>query len=167
VKRLVSDLLFRKPELKIFPCVQEQATLGEALAVFEHTRSSALLVMHDKSMAGIFTASDFARASLNCQGAMSLDSKVKDIMVRKIVYVTLKYRLDECLMVMVTTHIRHLPVLENELPLALLSMRHIVEALVEDQEFMISQLLQYVTGSTIQAPLTPPAAEVKIHKKIA
>ena len=98
---------------------------------------------------------------------MSLDSKVKDIMVRKIVYVTLKYRLDECLMVMVTTHIRHLPVLENELPLALLSMRHIVEALVEDQEFMISQLLQYVTGSTIQAPLTPPAAEVKIHKKIA
>lgn len=70
-------------------------------------------------------------------------------MVKNVLYITPDYNLDECLALMTKKHVRHLPVLdENSKVLAFLSIEDVVEAAIEDREFVISELTKYVTGSS-------------------
>jgi len=119
--------------------------------------------MQGQNLVGLFAETDYAKFSLDSEGAVGLEAKVADLMTRKIVYVNPEYKLNECLAVMVKMDVRALPVMENEKPIGLLSMRHIMEALIEDQEFMISQLVQYTTGSYMPESTVVPNVVVQIH----
>ena len=145
MKHTVSGLLTHKDLSKI-PCLDSRGTLQEALSVLEETNTGSLLVMENTSIVGIFSERDFARISAFRISPLAMDTKITDLMSKTIVYVTPDYTLDECMAVMCKMKIRHLPVLEDNIPIALLSMRHIMEALVVENEFMIGQLVSYITG---------------------
>lgn len=160
MKRTVRDLM-RQQELLFYPHVLSHASVREALRTLEIAKSGALLVIDKTSLRGIFSERDFARNALFKEGELSLDSPITQIMSRKIVYVTPDYRLEECLAVMSKMHVRHLPVMEKELPIALLSMRHIMEALIEDREFMLNELVRYVTGSSVTEKVISPEVLIR------
>ena len=162
MKRSVRDL-FRKPNFKSLPLVQEGASVKEALLACRKYKSSTVLVMQGQNLVGLFAERDYAKASLDSEGTVGLGSKVADLMTRKIVYVTPEYTLNECLAVMTKMDVRALPVMQNKKPIALLSMKHIMEAQIEDQEFMISQLVQYTTGSNMPEPTAVPKVVVQTH----
>ncbi len=162
MKRSVRDLL-RQRNFKNFPFVNQEATVEEALLACRKFRSRTVLVMKGQSLAGLFAETDYAKIAIESKGMAGLASKVADFMTRKIVYVSPEYKLNECLAVMTKMDIRALPVMENEKPIALLSMKHITEALIEDQEFLISQLVQYMTGSNIPEPSAVPKTRVQTH----
>lgn len=65
-----------------------------------------------------------------------------------------EYRLEECMALMSKMKIRHLPVIHDGRAIAVLSMSHIMEALVEENEFMIAELTKYVTGSNLVSPVS-------------
>ncbi len=161
MKRSVRDL-FRQRKIKDFPFVQGGATVKEALLACRKFKSSTVLVMQGQNLVGLFSETDYAKSSLDSEGKVGLEAKVADLMTRKIAYVSPEYKLNECLAVMTKMDVRTLPVMENEKPIGLLSMRHITEALIEDQEFMISQLVQYTTGS-MQEPNAMPNVVVQTH----
>lgn len=146
MKRSVRELM-RQRDLTHFPCVQEGATLEETLEVLRRFDSGSLLVLRGEALVGIYSERDFARQALMRRLRLSLDSRIESQMVRKVVFVTPDYKLEECLAVMNQMHVRHLPVMAEGRVIALLSMRHIMEALIEDREFMIGELVRYVTGS--------------------
>ena len=86
-----------------------------------------------------------------------MDTKIEMLMVRRVIYVTLDYSLEECLAVMTKMQVRHLPVIDDEKVAALLGMGSIMEALIEEREFQYGELVKYVTGSDHHEPRLPPA----------
>ena len=146
MKRTVRDLM-RQIDISRIPTVDRHATVEDALLALEEHESGALLVTGNGRPEGIFSERDFARRALENSGLVPLNQPVSLLMSRKVVYVTLDYRLEECMAIMSGHKFRHLLVLDNDEPVALLSMRHIMEALIEDKAFMIDELTKYITGS--------------------
>jgi signal-transduction protein with cAMP-binding, CBS, and nucleotidyltransferase domain len=146
MKRLVRDLIRQKKGLSSFAQVKPEASIFEALTILENSKSSAILVIKDKKLMGIFSERDFARATIN--KGMPLSASVASAMTPEVYYVDPCFTLEECLHVMSNLHVRHLPVIENGEPIALLSMRHIMQILVDDKESQIRDLTTYITGSS-------------------
>jgi CBS domain-containing protein len=155
MKRTVRDLM-RQKDISRIPYVDRQSTVEDALLALEEYDSGALLVVGNGKPVGIFSERDFARMALENNGLVPLNQPVSLLMSRKVVYVTPEYRLEECMAIMSSHKFRHLLVLEHEEPLALLSMRHIMEALIEDKAFMVDELTKYITGS-----LRPDSKELR------
>lgn len=144
MKRLVRHLIKQKG-LDKGSSIGPQQTAVEALNLLQATNTSATLVMDQGNLCGIFSEKDFTRAIL--KGFTPDFTKVSEIMTRRVYFAEPDFTLEDCLQIMTKVHVRHIPVLENGSPIALLSMRHIMEALVEEKEDQIRDLTTYITGS--------------------
>ena len=152
MKRTVRDLMRRK-DISRVPSVEEGATIEDALLTLEADDTGALLVVRDGRPAGIFSERDFARAALGNNGHVALNRPVVTLMSHKVYYVTPDYRLEECMAIMSRFRFRHLLVLDGSEAVAFLSMRHIMEALVEDKSFLVEELTRYISGPIhLEAP---------------
>ncbi len=156
MKRTISDLMKQK-DLSHPSLIEDTANVEDALRLLEANDVGALLVVRQNSVVGVFSERDFARAYVSQKMILKPDTKIRSLMSKNVIYVTDDYKLDECMAVMVNLKIRHLPVLCGDAPIAFLSMRHIMEALVEDNQFMVSQLVTYITGSSIDEQTTTRA----------
>lgn len=146
MKRTVRELICRNNP-SIIPSITFDATVRNALVALEKFNTGLLLVMKNDKLVGVFSERDFARCSLRSTEPSMLDATLAKFIQLRVIFVTQDYRLDECMAIMSNAKIRHLPVMEKDKPIALLSMRHIMEALVEDKEFQIDELEKYITGS--------------------
>lgn len=145
MKRQIKDLIMRKG-LSSFKSIGPKSSISYALEVLQATNSSALLVTENKRLKGIFSEKDFARAAI--RGGVQLFEEVGSIMTSRVYYAEPSFTLEECLQIMSKVHVRHLPIMEDHRPIALVSMRHIMEALVEDQATQIRDLTTYITGAS-------------------
>ena len=143
MKRTVSELINQK-KLKEYSSVEPSCSILDALSVLERDQCGALLVMRHGELLGVFSERDFARAVL--KKGLKYSDRVDSVMSRKIFYVEPSFTLEECLQVMSKIHVRHLPVLENGMPVAMLSMRQIMELLVDDKDAQIRELTSYING---------------------
>ncbi len=148
MKRSVRDLM-KQISFNEVPKIQKDATIEESLIAMERYKSDALLVMEGVISIGVFSEKDLAKISLFRKNSKILELKVNEAMSSKVVAVSPEYRLDECMAVMSTMGVRHLPVIENDEPIALLSIRHIMEGLIQDREFIIGELVKYVNGGVV------------------
>lgn len=145
MKRHVKDLI-NKRGLQNFATVRPDSSISDALNVLLTTNCSAVLVVKNNRLKGIFSEKDFAKASLKSGSILS--DKVESTMTSKVYYAEPNFTLEECLQIMTKVHVRHLPVMDKDTPIAMLSMRHIMEALVDDKENQIRELTTYITGSS-------------------
>jgi CBS domain-containing protein len=105
----------------------------------------AVLVLEGEKLVGIFSERDFARQAVkNSQRPQEI--LIKDIMTSKILTVSPDTSTDECMTIMTSKHIRHLPVLENNKLVGLISIGDVVKRIIGDHQFSIAQLERYVTG---------------------
>lgn len=147
MKRRVKDLIIQRG-LNEFPALRPEDTIFEALNLLLTKNCSALLVTKNNRLQGILSEKDYTKSSIRKNTALS--DNVGTIMTTKVYYAEPNFTLEECLQIMSKVHIRHLPVIDQGIPIALLSMRHIMEALVDDKENQIRELTKYITGSSIQ-----------------
>ena len=133
----------RKPDiLSIAP----DASAFEAMKMMAEQNVGALLVFNAAGeVAGILSERDFAR-KLEVQGRSAQDTKVRDLMTEKVLYVEAGQSLQECMAVMSDKRIRHLPVFEDGKLLGLLSIRDVLREIIAEQESMISHLEHYIMG---------------------
>ena len=117
----------------------------EALKRMMDNNVGSLLVIHDGQLVGLFTERDFARA-VAVKGKTSLGGVLGDMMVGDVLYVSPDTTIEECMALMTEKRTRHLPVLENEELVGIVSIGDIVKQLIEDKEFMIEQRERYITG---------------------
>jgi CBS domain-containing protein len=124
--------------------VAPSTTVFEALQRMAEHNIGALLVMNGDRLAGIFSERDYARKVV-LRGLTSKDTTVGDLMTGKVITVGPEWTADQCMALMTEHHIRHLPVLEADRVLGVISIGDAVKAVVDDQHFVIGQLTSYIS----------------------
>lgn len=146
----VRDLLTFRSKRQLFT-VSPYDTVATALRKMSDHNLGAILVMDEGEIVGLFSEREYAR-KLFLQGKSSPVTPVHEVMVRKVIYVTPDYLLEECLALMTKKHIFYLPVIDaNGVVQALIGIEDVVEAILDGKEFMIAELTRYVTGSPLSA----------------
>ena len=95
--------------------VSPETSVFDAIKLMDEVKVGALLVLENERLAGIVSERDYARKVI-LQDRQSHNTPVSEIMTANVLFVTPKQTIDECLYIMSTHHIRHLPIVENEIP---------------------------------------------------
>lgn len=117
----------------------------EAVQVMSDKDVGALMVLDGSRVAGIISERDYAR-KIALEGRASRDTKVADIMTTRVVYALPTQTVDECLALMTDKRIRHLPVMNGDDLVGVLSIGDLVKSKIEEQQHVIEQLEQYIAG---------------------
>jgi CBS domain-containing protein len=120
-------------------------TVYDAIALMADKRIGALLVVSERRLIGIITERDYARKVI-LHGRSSRDTQVREIMTSSLITVTPDHTVDECMRVVTEHRIRHLPVLDNERLVGLISIGDLVNSIIEAQAQTINHLHSYITG---------------------
>jgi CBS domain-containing protein len=118
----------------------------DALKVMAAKNIGALLVMKENSLTGIFSERDYAR-KVALKGESSHKIKIREIMTSDVISVNPEQSIEECMELMTSKHIRHLPVIENRKLVGLISIGDVVKAIISQHEDTIKHLENYITGS--------------------
>jgi len=125
--------------------VRPTDTVLAALGVMAEHEIGAVLVLDGDQIAGILTERDYAR-KVALVGRSSKDSQVRSIMTADVVCVRAANTVEDCMALMTERRVRHLPVVENGRVIGLVSIGDLVKATIDEQEFTINQLKNYIAG---------------------
>lgn len=123
--------------------VTPESSVFAALKLMADKNVGALLVMNGDTLRGIMSERDYARKVI-LLGKSSHELEVREIMSDKVVSVTPKQTVDDCMGLMTGRRIRHLPVLDNGRVVGVLSIGDLVKAVIEEQQQTIQQLESYI-----------------------
>ena len=140
----VSSILKNKGHV-IFTIVPE-TLVYEALEIMVEKNVSALLVMENDNLAGIFTERDYAR-KIVLKGKVSKETSIGEVMTRDLITVAPETSLDSCMRLMTGKLIRHLPVVDKGELAGIISIGDVVKYIIEEQNFVIENMEHYITGS--------------------
>jgi CBS domain-containing protein len=133
----VGDLLGEKGT-EIFSIAPE-ATVAEAVSVLAEKGIGSLLVMKEGGLCGIVTERDYARKVV-AGGLSSENTSVADIMTADVFTTGVEQNIDECMMLMTEKRIRHLPVVDGERVVGLISIGDLMKAIISDNQRAIGAL---------------------------
>ena len=127
--------------------VQPDDTLAQAILKLTQYKIGAVLVLDKKGVIkGILSERDIIR---HFAGRVELSTTVpvSDIMTKGVTYVKAHQSLDECLQIMTDGRFRHLPVMEDDAVVGIISIGDVVKAVLADRAFQIGQLEYYITNT--------------------
>jgi CBS domain-containing protein len=119
-------------------------TVYEALTAMSEKNIGAILVIEDTVLKGILSERDYAR-KIVLKAKSSKKTLVHEIMEQNVVTVNLMDKLEYCMELMNTTRVRHLPVIENNIVIGIISISDVVKAIIEIQKDTIQHLNSYIT----------------------
>jgi CBS domain-containing protein len=126
--------------------ITPDATVYDALKIMAEKNVGALMVLEGATVAGIISERDYARKVI-LHGRSSREMQVKEIMTARVYYMHPDQDLQECMAQMTDKHVRHLPVMEDDRLVGIISIGDVVKAIIADQESTIKLLENYITGS--------------------
>ena len=121
-------------------------TVYNALEIMVEKNVSSLVVMENEKLIGIFTERDYARKVV-LKGKASRETPVGDIMSGNLITVSPDNTIDDCMQLMTDKFIRHLPVVENNKLIGLVSIGDVVKYIIEEQKFIIENMEHYIGGT--------------------
>jgi len=122
-----------------------QETVFDALKTLSDKDVGALMVMDEGRLVGVFSERDYTR-KIALAGKASRDTRVEDIMTSTVLTVSPKTSTDDCMALMSQKKIRHLPVVDGEAVLGMISIRDLMDDIILDREQTISQLQSYIAS---------------------
>jgi CBS domain-containing protein len=125
--------------------IDVNALVLDALELMAEKEIGALMVMEDGRLAGVMSERDYARKVV-LLGRSSKDTPVREIMTRKVLYVKPEQTVEECMALMTEKHVRHMPVLDGDRMIGVVSIGDIVKSVISEQQFLISHLENYIRG---------------------
>ena len=126
-------------------CIEPDATVFDALQRMAEKEVGALVVTESTQVVGLISEREYARKVV-LQGRTSPTTLVKEIMITPVMYIHLDQAIEECMSLMTEKRTRHLPVIEDGKLVGLISIGDIVKSIIADQQFLIEQLVRYVSG---------------------
>ncbi len=125
--------------------IQPDAPVLDAIRLMADARIGAVLVMDGPRLVGILSERDYARKVV-LQGRSSADTPVRDIMTARVFTATPADTSDRCMQLMTEHRIRHLPVLDGDDVVGVVSIGDLVKAVIEDQRVELDSLQRYIAG---------------------
>jgi CBS domain-containing protein len=125
--------------------ISPEACVYDAIEIMADKYIGALLVVAEGKLIGVVSERDYARKVI-LQGKSSKQIQVREIMTSPAIFVTPDQTVQECMRIMTDKHIRHLPVVENETILGVVSIGDLVKWMISAQQQTISQLHSYITS---------------------
>ncbi|MEE8427133.1 MAG: CBS domain-containing protein [Woeseiaceae bacterium] len=141
--KLVKHLLDAKGRHII--AISPDSSVFEAIEIMADKSVGSLVVMEDDKLAGIVTERDYARKVI-VKGRSSKSTRVAEIMTADVVTTSSAETVDKCMAVMTELRIRHLPVLEDNRVIGMISIGDLVQAIIADQKEEIEHLEHYISG---------------------
>ncbi|CAN7552552.1 CBS domain-containing protein [Acidovorax sp. NB1] len=142
----VAKILQSKPDA-IVHTIAPTALVFDALKLMADKGIGALLVTEGEAIVGIFTERDYAR-KIALMGRTSSVTQVRDVMTSAVRFVRPDQTSEQCMQIMSTGRMRHLPVVDaNDKLVGMISIGDLVKDIISEQKFIIEQLEQYITGS--------------------
>jgi len=120
-------------------------TVFEALTLMSENKCGALVVLEQDKLCGIVSERDYARKII-LVGKSSKDTLVKEIMSSTVFYASPSLTSEECMAIMIDKRVRHLPVMEDDKLVGVISIGDVVKAVIDEKVFVIDQLERYITG---------------------
>ncbi len=142
--KTVRDILQKKGG-DIFS-ISPQASVYEALQVMADKNIGAVLVIERGKLVGILSERDYARKVI-LKGKASKETLVSDLMTKNVLYVSPDKNVEDCMFLMTTKNIRHLPVIEDDRLIGIISINDVVKIIISDQKFAIDALEKYMQSS--------------------
>lgn len=125
--------------------IKPTASVLDALKLMADKEIGALLVMEGKAILGIITERDYAR-KVALMARTSKETPVYDIMTSDVMYVRPDQTSEDCMVLMTENRLRHLPVMDDDKLIGLISIGDLVKDIISEQKFIIQQLEHYITG---------------------
>ena len=142
--KTAADLLKAKAHQSVHR-IAPAASVFDALKLMAAKNIGALLVMEGEEVVGIITERDYARKVI-LMSRSSKETPVRDIMTSAVMCVHPTQTSEECMVLMTENRLRHLPVMDGNKLLGLISIGDLVKAIISDQKFTIEQLEHYISG---------------------
>jgi CBS domain-containing protein len=125
--------------------VPPSVSVYDAIAMMSEKQVGALPVIEDARLVGIVSERDYARKVI-LKGRSSKGTQVREIMTSPVIYVTPQESVDECMIIMTANRVRHLPVIEDDRVVGIISIWDLVNWIISAQADTIRQLHGYITG---------------------
>jgi CBS domain-containing protein len=143
ISGIITEILAHKgPQLWT---VSPDSTVFEAIQMMADKNIGALLVMQGEQLLGVISERDYTR-KVALKGRSSRETKVKEIIVTPPVSALTSHTVEECMKLMTTHRVRHLPVLDGEKVAGVISIGDLVNWIITAQSVTIHQLETYITG---------------------
>ena len=138
--------ILSKKGCELFTLSPEQSVFN-ALKLLAEKDIGAVVVMETNKLVGIFSERDFAR-NMVAKEFFSKESCVRDLMTKDVITVTIETDIFKCMEIMTEKRLRHLPVIEKEQVVGLISIGDVVNTIIRSQEASIKTLEGYISGSS-------------------
>ena len=142
--KTVSQILHAKGAADVH-AIGPAETVLEAIRRMAEKGIGALVVKEGEAIVGMVTERDYARKVI-LMGRNSDQTAVREIMSPTVLYVRPQQSNEDCMALMATSRVRHLPVIDEGQLVGLISMGDLVKDIISDQQFTIEQLEHYISG---------------------
>lgn len=127
--------------------VRRDTSVLDALKLMAEKSIGAVLVVEEGALLGIFSERDYAR-KIVLRGKSSKDCVVGDVMTANVITVTSTAHIEECMELMNSRKVRHLPVVDSGALVGVISIGDVLKAILTHKEFVINQLQDYIKGNS-------------------
>jgi CBS domain-containing protein len=125
--------------------VRPGASVYSAIELMAENGVGALMVMEDDKTVGLLSERDYARKVI-LKGRSSKDTEVREIMTTHVVCARPEQTVEQCMALMTEKRVRHLPIMDGEQLVGIVSIGDLVRAIIAEQRFIIEQLEHYICG---------------------
>jgi len=141
----LEDFLEENKDREICSISKEQSVRQALILMSEKNIGAIIIVDNNNFPIGIFSERDYARKII-LKGKNSKDTLLEEVMTKELITVTRKYKIDQCMKIMTEKKIRHLPVLENNKIIGIISIGDVLKIMIKEQKELIDHLQKFITS---------------------
>ena len=139
----IEDFLKINKNRQIWTISKNQSVRQALILMSEKNIGAIIVVDNNNGHVGIFSERDYARKII-LKGKNSKDTVLEEVMTKELITITKDYKIDQCMEIMTEKKIRHLPILEDQKIVGIISIGDVLKIMIEEQKELINHLQKFI-----------------------